>query len=176
LVTGVAVADECPVPAGLQAALLVKVAAYDTNLPARAGETVRTLVVFKEGSDESVRVSSQVRAALAGQPAIADRPHVEETVAFAGATALAQLCRARRASVVYLAPGFTDEEVTSVVAALTGVDVLSASGVPRHVRLGVVLGFDLVSGKPSLLVNLAQAHKQRVALSANVLRLVTVVP
>jgi hypothetical protein len=42
------------------------------------------------------------------------------------------------------------------------------------VRHGVVLGFELVSGKPKLFLNLPQANRQNVALSAEVMKLMTV--
>jgi len=42
--------------------------------------------------------------------------------------------------------------------------------VPR----GIVLGFDLVGGKPKMLVNLGQARKQHVAFMAEVLKLAKV--
>jgi hypothetical protein len=38
----------------------------------------------------------------------------------------------------------------------------------------VVLGFDLVSGRPKLLVNLTQAKKQKVDLAAEILKLMKV--
>jgi hypothetical protein len=58
--------------------------------------------------------------------------------------------------------------------ALSGVDVLSVSPVPEYVEQGIVLGFDVVSGKPRLLVNLGQARLQHVALRAEVLKLMKV--
>ena len=172
---GAARAEESTVPAVLQAALLVKVAAYDQHLPARAGDTVRTLIVYKASSDDSVRVATQLRAALGERGTIVDLPHAEEMVTYQGPGALAPLCRARKAAIIYLSTGFSDEEIVAVAAALNGVDVLTAGAVPAYVKKGVILGFDLVSGKPTLLVNLAQCHKQHVSLSAHVLRLMTVV-
>ena len=43
-----------------------------------------------------------------------------------------------------------------------GVDVLSVAAVARYVAQAVVLGFDLVSAKPTLIINLPQAKKQNV--------------
>lgn len=166
-------AGDADVPAAVQAELLAKVAAYDRNLAARAGEQVRTLVVAKVGDAASARLAAQLKDALAGKSAIAGLPHAEETVAFESAAALASAVRQRRAAIVYLSSGFADAELEAIAAALDGVDVLTA-GSASYVRKGVVLGFDLVSGKPKLVVDLPRANRQRVALSANVLRLMTV--
>src|SRR5258706_418637 len=52
--------------------------------------------------------------------------------------------------------------------------VLRVAAVPDYVRDGIVLGFDVVSGRPKLLFNLPQAKLQKVALAASVLKLMTV--
>lgn len=60
--------------------------------------------------------------------------------------------------------------------ALEGGDVLTAGASPSYVGRGAVLGFDLASGRPQLLVQLAQAGRQNVKLAADVLRLMRVIP
>jgi len=167
-------ADDVTLPIPLQVGLLVKVLGYDRNMPERAGDKVRVLIVTKQGSDESAKVAGQVEKALAEQETIAGLPHEEATLTFVDAPSLAQLCRARRLGVVYFAPGFSDAEITSIAAALGNVDVFTAGAVAGFVPLGIVLGFDLVSGKPQLLVHLGQARKQHVDISAEVLKLMKV--
>lgn len=170
----VGLADEVAVPVALQVELLVKVAAYDNNMVARAGDRVRVLVVTRAGSGDSTRAAAELTGALAGKATIAGLPHEESAMIFGDAAALAQACRAGHTAIVYLTPGFSETEVSDVARALEGVDVLSVSAVPSYVPRGIVLGFDLVSGKPKLLVHLTQARKQRVALSADVLKLMKV--
>ena len=131
------------------------------------------LIVVKPG-EEAARAAAQLEAAAAGKPKLAGLPHAEEVVQFSGATALAATCKARSASIIYLAPGFTGAEATAIGQALEGGNVLTASAEPGLVKKGVVLGFDLVGGRAKLLVDLAQAGKQRVSFSAEVLRLVAV--
>ena len=48
---------------------------------------------------------------------------------------------------------------------------MTVGAVGSYVKGGIVLGFDLVSGKPKLLVNLTQARRQHVDLSSSVLKL-----
>jgi hypothetical protein len=168
-------ADDVVVPVPLQITLLAKVAGYDKNLPARAGDRVHVLIVTKVGSDESARVASQADKAFDDQETIGGLPHDRSTAAFTDANALARLCRARRVSIVYVTPGFSEAEIAAMASAFSGVDILTASAVASHVPLGIVLGFDLVSGKPKLLVHLGQARRQHVDLSAEVLKLMKVV-
>ncbi len=67
-----------------------------------------------------------------------------------------------------------DGELEALERALSGVDVLSVSAVPEYVSRGVVLGFELVSGKPKILLDLPRAKRQNVDFSASVLRLMKV--
>jgi hypothetical protein len=75
---------------------------------------------------------------------------------------------------VYVTPGLADD-VDAIAEGLTGVDVLTVSAVALHVAKGIVLGFELVSGKVKLDVNLAQARRQSVAFSAELLQFARVV-
>lgn len=167
--------DDVVVPVPLQMKLLAKVAGYDKNLPARAGDKVRVLVVAKPKNADADRVSGQALAALAEVSEIAGLPVEALAEPFSSGGELKKAIAKRRAAVVYLAPGLSGDEVDGVVAALDGVDVLSATAVPGDVSRGVVLGFDLAASKPKLLVHLARAKRQHVALSAEVLKLAQVI-
>ena len=160
-------------PIGLEVQLLAKVASYDKHLPERAGERVEVLIVTMPGNADSTRAAAQMQSALAGIAQIDDRPHDDVVLSFAGGPALADACKKRRASIVLFTPGFA-EQLDAIRTALDSVDVLSVSSVASYVPKGIVLGFDLVSGKPKLLVNLTQAKKQKVQLSAEVLKLMKV--
>jgi uncharacterized protein DUF4154 len=166
-------AEEPSVPVGLEAELLAKVAAYDKHMPARAGDRVHVVILAKHGNPDSERASAQMASAIAAIAQIGGRPHDELLLQYAGAKALAEVCRTRHAAIVFIGPGFS-EDIGAIGAALDGVDVLSASAIADYVPKGVVLGFDLVSGKPKLLVNLTQAKKQKVDLASEVLKLMKV--
>jgi hypothetical protein len=166
--------DDVVVPVERQVELMVKVAGYDKNLSRRAGDRVRTAVLAKADDADASRTSSQLLKALADKPAIAGIPHEAQLLVWSDAAAVAQKVRALRLSILYLTPGFSNEELAAVARALDGVDVLTVSSVPSFVPRGIVLGFDLVSGKPKLLVHLGQARRQNVALSAEVLKLMRV--
>jgi YfiR/HmsC-like len=166
-------ADQIVVPLELQAELLAKVAAYDRNMPDRAGDRLQVLLVTKPSDGESVRAVNRIQSALRALPQIAGLPHDEQTLAFTTAADLARACRASHIAIVFVGPGHGDD-LPAIREALSSVDVLSVSPVPDYVERGIVLGFDVVSGKPRLLVNLAQARRQRVALRAEVLKLMKI--
>jgi hypothetical protein len=166
-------AEEATLPIAIQVELLVKVASYDRNFQARAGERARIFIFTKPGNGDSARVAAQVEAGLARAPQIGGLPHDEIVTAYHGAKEVADLCRKERAAIVFFGPGFRDE-VAAIREALDGVDVLSVSAIPEYVEAGIVLGFDLAAGRPELLVNLPQARRQKVALRADVLKLMKV--
>jgi hypothetical protein len=165
--------DEVAVPVQLQAELVAKVASYDRNLAARAGDRVHVLIVVNAKSDASQSFAKHMTSALGGVDKIGGLPHDETTAPFGGAKALADACRAKKISIVYLAPGLADE-VPGIRSALDGVNVLSVAADAGEVAKGIVLGFDLVSGKPKIVVHLGQAKKQDVSFKAELLKLAKV--
>jgi hypothetical protein len=167
-------ADSASVPLGLQVELFAKVASYDKTLPGRAEGVVRVLVVTRKGLAESASAAAHVLNALSNTPRIAGFPHEDSTVEFTDAAELAALCRTRSMSILYMTPGLADVD-EAVAKALVGVPVLSVSASAEGVPKGMVLGFDLVGGKSKLLVNLSSCRNQGVGLSADVLKIATVV-
>ncbi len=173
--SGVALADEdVAVPVPLQIELLLKVAGYDKNLAARAPSVVRVLVLTKGGNAQSSRVGQAAARALEGKTA-GNRPVEVVSGAFMGGPALAAHVKEGKLAIVYVTPGFDASEMNSIAMSLAGVSVLSAGALTRFIDDGVVLSFELVSGKPKLLVHLKRAHDQSVELSSQVLKIVRVI-
>jgi hypothetical protein len=89
-------------------------------------------------------------------------PHTEEIVDYSTRRSVAAVCRGRAAAVLYLSLGLS-EEMAAIAAGLDGLSLLSVAASASYVSKGAVLGFDAESGKPKLVVNLAQARRQKVA-------------
>ena len=167
-------ADEPTLPVQVQAGLLAKVAAYDRNLVGlEVGKVVVAIVTRKENLD-STSAGARLQAGLQGIPLIAGLSHEEMMVSFTTANALADLCRKNNVSIAYLAPGL-DREIPAVAEAMRNMRVLTAGAMTEYVSEGIVLGFDLVSGRPKILVHLEQARKQNVVLTAQLLKLAVIV-
>ncbi len=166
--------DDLRVPVRLQAELLAKVAAYDTRFAERARGKALVLVVELAGDADSERFAASIRAELGKQARIGGAEHMEEVVQFSSPAELSGLCRERKPAIVYLAPGLSSQ-VPALAEGLAGADLISVSALPGDVASGVVLGFEVVSGKPKLLVNLRQARRQNVAFKPELLRLARVI-
>lgn len=161
-----------PLPAGLQADLLAKVAGYDKNLRTRAGDTVKIVILTKSGDDDA-RWAAQVKSALEGKDRVAGLPHTEQVVVAGKLDAMAAQCKADRVAIVLVSASFL-ADAAALAAAFDGANVLTAAPDQELTKRGVVLGFELVSGKPRLFLNQALAARQGVAMSAEVMKLMTV--
>jgi hypothetical protein len=159
-------------PIAVQADLMVKVAGFDRNFRARAGDRVIVLLAAADDSG-SMRAAVEMKSALSRVPRIADLPHEEQIVTSTSPAAIASAARDRRAAIVYFAPGYSTH-IPAIREAFSSLNVLTVGAVPEYVPAGIVLGFDLVSGHPKLLVHVPQARKQQVAFPASVLNLMKV--
>lgn len=173
LVASVAAADEVSVPVDLQIQLLDRIVRYERSFAAQTSP-VRVLVVTRPSSPESVRVSAQLVARLRQSGSLGGRPTTVESTAFTNPGALATTARASTARLVYLAPGLGGD-VRAIGAGLVGLDVITVSAVGSDVDRGIVLGFELVSSRPRVVVHLAAARAQHLQFSAQFLRLARVV-
>jgi len=167
------IAQSMQVPSAVQAELTVKVAGYDRNFAARAGSKAVILLAAMPDDPESMRAALELKGALSRLPTVGDLPHEEQIVTFNNAAGLADNVRARKAAIVYFGPGFA-KQIPAIREAFSTLDVLTVGAVPDYVPAGIVLGFDLVSGRPKLLINISQARKQHVAFPASVLNLMKV--
>jgi hypothetical protein len=171
--TRASLAQSALVPADLQAELLAKLAPYDRNFSERAGSLAVVLIVARPGNPHSNLMAGVMKSELGKIDRIGALPHREKLIPFEGAAALAQRCRSEGAAIVYLAPGLEDE-VPAIRESLSGTSILSISSAPESVPAGIVLGFELLSGKPKIRVNLTQAKLQNVNFKSDVLKLMRV--
>jgi hypothetical protein len=162
-------------PVSVQADLMVKVAGFDRNFRTRAGAKVVVILAAASDDASAMRPIMEMKSALARLSTIADLPHEEHVVTGASASSLATITRERRAAIVYLGPGY-GPQVGAVREVFSSINVLTVAAVPDYVPSGVVLGFDLVSGRPKLLVHVPQARKQQVSFPGSVLNLMKVYP
>jgi len=172
-VVSVVRAEPTRIPTQLQARLLDKVVKYDRNLRARAKGRVKVLVVMRRGDAESERTGQLLLHSLGELSNIGGLPHEVQAGWYSSAAALRKLVQDDHLSMIYLAPGL-GSEVSNIARAVAGLDVLTVSADPSDVPNGIVLGFDLVSGKPVPLVLLPAAKRQHVAFSPQALKLMKV--
>lgn len=173
LVASVAAADEVSVPVELQVELLDRIVRYERSFAAQTSP-VHVLVVTRPSSPESVRVSAQLVARLRHTGRLGGRPATVSTSAFTNVSALVTQARTSSSRLVYLTPGL-GSDARAIATSLTSLDVITVSAVGSDVDRGIVLGFELVSSRPRVAVNLGAARAQRLQFSAQFLRLARVV-
>jgi hypothetical protein len=161
------------VPASIQTELLAKLESYDRGFSRRAGRVARIVLIAKAGNAKSQLSAEGIQSALSRLERFGGLPHQEVIVPYESAEALAQRCRAERVAVVYVTPGFASE-MPALRAALSNVPVLSVSADSADVPEGIVLAFELESGRPKIVINLGQARKQGVEFPAELLRMMKV--
>lgn len=166
-------AQAAAVPADIQGELIAKLETYDRSFASRAGPVAHVLIVVRPGNAKSELAAADTKAALARIDRIGGVPHQESVVPFAGAQALADRCKSEQAAVVYITPGF-DEDLDALRAAFSTLSILSVGSTADYVPRGIVLGFELESGKPKIVINLEQAKVQGVSFPADLLRLMKV--
>ncbi len=166
-------AGDVAVPLPMQVQLFTSVADYDKGFAERAKGKVKIVLLTSKDPD-SARAASQIQGALARIAQIAGIPHEESIVRFQSGAALASLCKSQGTSVVFVMPGF-EGEIRDIKQSLDGVNVLTVATIGSYVQQGIVLGFDVISGKPKLLVNLPQSRAQKVAFKAELLKMVKVI-
>jgi len=166
-------AEDVAVPLPMQVQLFSSVADYDKAFAERAKGKVKVVLLTSKNPD-STRAASQIQGALGRVQQIAGMPHEESTVKFESGAALAELCKSQGISVVFVMPGFQNE-IADIKKSLEGVNVLTVATLGSYVQQGIVLGFDVISGKPKLLVNLPQSRSQKVAFKAELLKMVKVI-
>jgi hypothetical protein len=167
-------AEDLVLPPQVEAGLTANVAAYDRALVERAGDKVVIAIVAKPSDASSARAAAQMQSAFRELADVGGLRHEEFIVAWTDGSALSELCTRRKASIVFLTPGL-DGEIDPIVAALQHLRVLSVAGVLSYVSRGLVLGFDLVSGRPKIVINLPIAKKQGLAFRASLLKLARII-
>jgi hypothetical protein len=165
--------DEVTVPPRVQAQLLAAVASFQTNTNFASDGAVEILVLVKAGDAESERVAHQLIAALGEMRKIMRRIHRESFEPFRGGAALAAACHERRIAIVYVAPGL-GAAIPEITQALRGSAVLTAGAVAGFVPRGVVLGFDLVSGRAEMLFNPIQMRALDARFPASIFQLMRI--
>jgi hypothetical protein len=167
-------AEDLALPAEVEAQLIAKVANYDRTLVSRAGDKVVIAIVTRASDQDSARAASQLQAAFREIGPISNLMHEEFIVPWKDGAALAQACTQRKAAIVFFTPGL-DREIDAMVKAVEGLHVLTIAGALAYVKRGVVLGFDLVSGRPKLVINFEMSKRQGLELRSELLRLARVV-
>lgn len=168
------VADEPAVPLQLQAELTVKVIEYAQQPPIRSGDVVRLGILVKSSGAQSTHFGAELKAALDRIDTIAGLPHEQTLLQWSDSTRLVDEIVRRKLTIVYVAPGL-DSDIPVIAQAVQEMPIITVAATDSYVRNGVILGFELVSGRPKMIFNLRQARQQGVAFGSAVMKLMRIV-
>ena len=161
------------VPARVLAQLLSKVPAYDHGFRERAGKEVEVLILTNPDEPESIRAATLMQSALLRESSIAGLPQRSQVYPFQSAEALAVEVERRRVSIVYVTAGFSNT-LDLICRALEPLGVLTMTTVPDYVERCVVVGFQILAGRPKILVHLKHAQRNGVRFRSELLELAKV--
>lgn len=166
-------ADEPAVPLQLQVDLTVKVIEYAQQPPIRAGNIVRVAILVKSTAQSS-HFGAELKAALDRVDTIAGLPHEQGLLEWTSPTQLVEEIGRSHPTIIYVAPGL-DPEIPAIAQAIRGIPVVTVAAIDSYVRGGLILGFELVSGRPKMIFNLNQAKQQGVVFGSAVMKLMRIV-
>ena len=174
LSASVALTEDIGVPIALQVDLLDRLLWYERTLQKSAQQAMVVTVVVRAKDNESLRAAGQIEAQLDRLKKIGGRAVSRRRLVFESAEQLKRAVVEEQTYLLYFASGFGDV-LPALANMLRGVRVLTVSTVGRDVERGAVLGFELVSSKPRVVLALARGRAQQLDFSAQLLRVARVV-
>jgi hypothetical protein len=168
-------AQDANVPIALQVELLARLLWYERGLQKSDGKEVVVLVVERRGDPDSKLTAAQLTAQLERIKELGGKVVSHTRVSYESAAQLARVIEQRRPYLVYWSKGLAgvSKELAVQLQSRALLTVSSDGYDPSH---GTVLGFELESSKPRIVLNLKQARLQKLDFSAQVLRVVRVLP
>jgi hypothetical protein len=166
-------AEEPTIPLDLQAQLTAKISEY-VQSPALDADHLPLGILVNARDAESIRAGGELRAAFARVSASGRRSFDAEIIPWAGAGSLADELGRRKLAMLFLTPGLSSN-LDTIVGVLAHRRVLTIAAVDAYVARGVILGYELSSGHPRMILNLRQAKSQDVVLRAALMKLARIV-
>jgi YfiR/HmsC-like len=168
-------AQEAEVPIALQVELLARLLWYERELQKSAGKELVALVVARRGDPDSSHAAAQVIAQLDRVKELGGKVVKHTLVSYESADQLGRIVQQRRPYLIYWSKGMAGS--TKELGRLPQEGSVLTVNAGRYAGTsGSVLGFELASSKPRIVLNLKQARAQKLDFSAQVLRVVRVLP
>jgi hypothetical protein len=174
LAPGLAIAEEPSIPLDLQAQLSAKITEYVETPPLGGADQLPIGVLVNARDADSMRAGVELRAAFARAGGSGRRTFDAQIIQWASASALVDEIARRKLGIIYLTPGLS-ADLATIVGALARRRVLTIAAVDTYVAGGAILGYELSSGHPRMILNLRQAKSQEVVLRAALMKLVRII-
>lgn len=149
------------VSADIQVPLLLKALTYDRTLGEKARGDILVGILYKPDDAESEAVARSVAKHIAAtsMQTGTDLPVYYRMIPYRDELDLGNIIREEWVDVLYLSPAL-DEFLQNVLPITAEAKVLSVTGVPEYVGLGVSMGVEEQGGRAGMIVNLASAESE----------------
>ena len=168
-------AQDTRVPIALQVELLARLLWYERGLQKSAAKGVVVLVVERRGDAGSTQAAAQLTAQFDRIQELGGKLVSHTRVSYESIEQLRRVIEQRRPYLVYLSKGLSGV-AKQLAPLLQGRTLLTVSADGDDPAPLAVLSFELESSKPRIVLNLKQARAQKLDFSAQVLRVVRVLP
>ena len=168
-------AQDTFVPIALQVELLARLLWYERGLQKSASKEIVVLVVDRRGDADSLQTSAQLSAQLDRIRELGGKVVQHTRVSYESAEQLRRILDQRRPYLLYLSKGL-NAGAKDLAGVLHGRALLTVQAGGRDLTPAAVLSFELESSKPRIVLNLKQARANKLDFTAQVLRVVRVLP
>lgn len=166
--------QEMDVPVGIQVSVFLKVISFDRQLHLRAPTEVVLGIAFQSGNRASVIAKEEARQAIAAaRDGVDGLPIRVETIDL-DVERLGEALARHGLTHLYVTP-LRATDIGAIAAATRAAQVTTLTGVPRYVSRGLAIGVELRDERPRILVNLNASRLEGANLSAELLKLATIV-
>lgn len=165
-----------PIPANLQAAIIMRMLGYDRALKGRAGKELVVGIVAKTSDRVSIEAQVEMQKAFDALPAqdVRGLPLRALSLNFKGPAEVGTWIAHEGIGVLYVPPGL-DKELAAIRAICTERHTVAVTPVRLFVDQGLPLGIVLKEGRPSIVVNLPAAEAVGMDLDPKLLALSQVI-
>ncbi|MEO7998836.1 MAG: YfiR/HmsC family protein [Gemmatimonadaceae bacterium] len=164
-------AQEMELPVSIQVPLFLKVIAFDRQQNQQVDVSLVVGVAYQSG----FRVSATTREEVVQLLRNSRERKVRVVVIDLDKEDLAEVLQQQHVTVLYVSP-VRSYSIADIAAAAAAAKAITVTGVPSYVEQGLSVGARLQSDRPKLLVNLLAARRSGADFTAELLKMVEVVP
>jgi hypothetical protein len=168
--------QDITVPVALQYELTLKILTFDRHLKARVGHEIVFGIAYEKDNEDSQKVKDELLAVIneLSYQKVENIPLRPVPIAVGDEKELAGQLRYEGINILYVAPmrAFDVREFAPICRAM---QIMSLTGVPRYVELGVSLGFGVNGKKMEIIINLRSARAEGTDFSSKLLNLARVI-
>ncbi len=168
-------AYDMPVPVELQYPLFLKILTFDRNLKARVGKEIVIGIVYQGKFKSSLRVKDEFVNVIKNSPIknVQEIP-VKQVSINIDESDLKSFISKEKIDALYITP-MRAMEIESIIKLSREKKIITLTGIPNYVKVGLSVGIDAKDNQPQIVINLSGAKGEGVDFSSQLLKLAKVI-